>query len=143
MNVNPVLFKNKKSVLNKENICKEGKIAPKKSDIAGKIVLSEMGQNKIQENKYSLLRAKPKILEKTAENKKIVESLIEESKENSDKLINLAEIKNTQINEPSIKSKKEIRMTIREANDYLNITENTKIILEGKLQTRFSSYIRK
>jgi hypothetical protein len=150
MNVNLSTPKITKIVVNLiENIPKEGKEAPKKSDLTTN-VLSEKKENecnRILSHKYSLLKTKVKLVEKSEESKKIVEKLLQESKENSNLLNTHSQKKNlvlfSQLAEPYNKSKKEIRNTIREANEYLEIQENTKIIYEDKLQTRFSAYERK
>jgi hypothetical protein len=143
MNVNLLLSRNKKSVGNKENILKEGKIPPKKSDVTGNYKNENKNLNRTLDHKYSLMKTKSKILEKSEENKKIIENILKESKEISNHLNTISELKSTHLSEPATKSKKEIKMTIKEANEFLNLTENTKVIYEDKLQTRFSTYERK
>ena len=64
MDVNLSLFKNKKLILNKENISKTGKMTPKKSDISSH-VLNKKLENKIQDHKYSLLKSRSKLFEKS------------------------------------------------------------------------------
>jgi len=147
MNVNISTPKIKKVVVNlKENKVKQGKEAPRKSDLTSKL-LSEKNENehdKIASHKFSLLKTKAKFQEKKEENKNNIENLYQESKENNNILNAHRNSKNvsllSQIND---KSNKEIRNTIREANEYLEIQENTKIIYKDKLQTRFSTYERK
>jgi hypothetical protein len=143
MNVNISTHKIKKIIVNlKENKVKEGKEAPRKSDLTAKL-LCEKNENeldRIVSHKFSLLKTKAKF----QENKTNVENLFQESKENNNilnahrrsKQVSLV----SQIND---KSNKEIRNTIREANEYLEIQENTKIIHKDKLQTRFCTYERK
>ena len=142
MDVNLSIFKNKKLLVNKENNSKSGKLTPKKSDI-GSHVLTQKLENKIQDHKYSLLKSRSKLLEKTEKGKQNLVTLLEESKENSNYLNVLSENKNTQLTEPKTNSKKDFRMTIQDANKYLNLAENTKIIYQNKLQTRYSTYERK
>ena len=142
MDVKFSILKNKKLILNKENFCKSGKMTPKKSDLAFHNS-NKNSENKIEDHKYSLLKSRSKLFEKSENNEHCLDKLIRESKENSNYLNAITESKNTNLTELNTNSKKDFRMTILDANKYLNLTENTKIIYQNKLQTRFSTYERK